>query len=136
MKQSDFKTVMKYAETDTKLPENLDDIMICNNNLPTIKYRWLKIYTKQRDTVERLKIEKNQLYGKWFKYYKFEDNFSWQSDKQIDIQIHNNKEFVEKLQHLAEQQYYLDFVENVFRDVNDMSYTIKNYLEYKQMLQT
>ena len=44
MKVEDFETLKKYAEEDTALPDNIEQVMQVNNLLPSTVQKWTKLY--------------------------------------------------------------------------------------------
>lgn len=132
-----FAQLQAIAEVDCKMPDKLLDVAEKNNQLPTIIQRWTKLYTNQKYCVELLKGELDEVYGELYKDYKFNSNYDWgNSAKGIDSQIFADNRYRTKFRELADQKYYLNYIEETFSNLKQMHYTIKNFLDYKKITTT
>ena len=134
MKVEDFKILKKYAEEDTTLPDNIEEVMRVNNLLPSTIQKWTKLYTTQKYLVSQLKVSLNKIYGELYYYYKFNDNVSWGTTKEIESQIYKDSKYLIAVKEYDTQKYYYDFIEETLTNIKNLGFTIKNYLDYKKML--
>lgn len=134
MNATDFETLQKYGEEDTKIPDTLEAMMNKNNLLPATVQRWVKLMSKQNFIVKSLEIEKDELYGELLKHYKFEDNVAWGSQREIDSQIYSDPKYISKVKELTMQKYYLEYIQETLGNVKAVAFTIKNYLDWRKML--
>lgn len=131
-----FAKIQEIGEKYCTMPNTLSEIAKKNNALPTEIQYMQKFYAQQKYEVEKLKIEMDELYGKKFKYYRIEDNVQWNTTKEIESQIFADKDYAAKNRQLAEQKYYLNYIEETLSNLKDLHYTIKNYLDYKKITTT
>lgn len=131
-----FADIQKIGEQYCTMPDSLAEIAKKNNALPTQIQYMQKFYTQQKYEVEKLKIELDELYGKLFKHYRIDDDIQWNTTKEIESQIYADKDYTTKYRQLAEQKYYLNYIEETLSNLKDMHYTIKNYLDYKKITTT
>ena len=136
MKVEDFETLKKYAEEDTALPDNIEQVMQVNNLLPSPVQKWTKLYTTQKYLISQLKVNLNKIYGECYYYYKFNDNVSWGTTKEIESQIYKDPKYLAAVKEYDTQKYYFDFIEETLTNIKNLGFTIKNYLDYKKMLYT
>ena len=136
MKLEDFEKLKQIAVEDTKLPDTLKEIMKINNLLPATIQRWTTLYTKQRFIVATLKTQVNEVYGEKFKFYKFDDNYSWSTTKEVESQINRDPAYLAILKEHDTQKYILDFIEETVNNIKNLGFTIKNYIDYQKMLYT
>jgi hypothetical protein len=136
MKVEDFETLKKYAEEDTALPDNIEQVMQVNNLLPSTVQKWTKLYTTQKYLISQLKVNLNKIYGECYYYYKFNDNVSWGTTKEIESQIYKDPKYLAAVKEYDTQKYYFDFIEETLTNIKNLGFTIKNYLDYKKMLYT
>lgn len=136
MKVEDFEILKKYAEEDTTLPDNIEEVIRVNNLLPSTIQKWTKLYTTQKYLVSQLKVSLNKIYGELYYYYKFNDNVSWGTTKEIESQIYKDSKYLMAIKEYDTQKYYYDFIEETLTNIKNLGFTIKNYLDYKKMLYT
>lgn len=134
MNNQDFAKLQKIGEEECQLPDTFEKIMVKNNILPSLVQKWQTLYTKQNFIVQKAKIDLEELYGQLFKHYKFDDNYSWGSTKEIESQIYADPNYVQKLRDYTDQKYYLEYIIETLGTIKGLSFTIKNYIEYKKMM--
>lgn len=135
MNKENFVKLMSFAEADAKLPDNFDDLMNKNLQIPSLIQRWTKVYTEQNALVERLRMDKGEKYGKLVEFYRFHDKIAW-PDRQIDGQINSNADFLKICRDLEEQKFYLEYIKETLANIKGLSFQIKNYLDYKKIIST
>ncbi len=142
-----FKKLEEKANTDLSMPDTMEAIIKKNNLLPAIIQDWIKLYQDQKYVCASLNVELLELYGdltKCFKKprvtkelqqkYNITINDFWETAKEIDSQINCCAPYVAKLKQVNQQKYFLDFIENTLNNIKNLSFTIKNYLDYKKII--
>ncbi len=136
MTVQEFKDLEKKAETELKMPDKMSEIIDKNNLLPTFISDWQKLYANQTYIVKKLEIDAGVKYGELVKFYKFQDNYSWGNAKEIDSQINANPEYCKMLREINEQKYFLTFITETLSNMKNLGFVIKNYLDYKKIVNT
>lgn len=131
-----FASLQTIGEKYCKMPDTMAEIAKKNSALPTEIQYMQKFYTQQKYEVEKLKIELDELYGQKFRYYRIDDNVQWNTTKEIESQIYADKDYAAKNRQLAEQKYYLNYIEETLSNLKAMNFTIKNYIDYKKITTT
>jgi hypothetical protein len=142
-----FKQVEEKAKTDLSMPDTLEAIIKKNNILPAVIQEWIKLYQDQKYVCASLNVELLELYGdltKCFKRprntvelqkkYNITINEFWETAKEIDSQINCCTPYVAKLKQVNQQKYFLEFIENTLNNIKNLSFAIKNYLDYKKLM--
>lgn len=133
MTKEQFKLVMQQGETDTNLPENLDDLMKKDLIIPSLVQRWTRLFVEQNSLCEKLKIDRQELYGKLVYDYRFNKPVAWDG-KQMEAQILADPQYLVLVRNLEEQKYYLNYIEETMNTVKGLGFTIRDFLSYKKML--
>ena len=97
-------------------------------------YRYNDKGYRESYIVKDMKIKANEKYGELVKFYKFNDNYSWNNAKEIDSQINANPEYCKIMRSINEQEYFLTFITETLEDFKNLGYNIKNYLDYKKLM--
>ena len=134
MKKEDFLVYQKMALEDTVLPENHDDLMEFNMKIPGIKQKYIDAYRQQVAVVATLedKLEesrakaKNKLKGDGFAY----------TAKELDEQCYLDEAVAKINKALIEQRYYMGWLEETLKNVTSLSFTINNWLKWKEIIST
>lgn len=147
MNIDEFKQLREDADEDVKMPDTMEAIIQKNNLLPAIVQKWTKLYNIQEFLCSRLNIELMQIYGEIYKCYKFSKltkdlqqkynlsvNELWDNSKGIETQINCNPVYIAKVKEVNQQKYILEFIKQTLDNIKNLSFTIKNYIEYKKIL--
>lgn len=145
MTLTDFEKIQNIAEKDIAMPDTFEKIMEKNNLLPTIVQKWSKLYNKQKFIVSDLTIKQLELYTQIFNAFKFPDkknnpynldlNHYWgDKPKEIELQINAVPAYIDLSKELNTQKYILEYLEKTLDNIRNLSFTIKNYLEFKKIL--
>lgn len=122
------------AQEDTVLPENHDDLMEFNMKIPGIKQKYIDAYRQQVAVVATLedKLEesrakaKNRLKGDGLAY----------TSKELDEQCYLDEAVAKINKALIEQRYYMGWLEETLKNVTSLSFTINNWLKWKEIIST
>lgn len=147
MKIEDFEKLMKDADKDVEMPDSYEGIIKKNNLLPGIIQKWIKLYQDQQYVYSNLKVELAELYGDLYKCFKlpkhtkelqskynFVVNEFWDNAKAIESQINVVPAYIKKMKQVNQQKYILDFIEKTLKNMENLGYVIKNYIDYKKTM--
>ena len=81
-----------------------------------------------------MKLRLGEKYGALVKFYKFDDSYSWGNAKEIDSQINANPEYCKMLREINQQKYFLNFITETLSNMKNLGFVIKNYLDYKKII--
>jgi len=142
MQATDFIEIEKQAKEDLSVPDNIDAAMNWQMfDLPNIQYEWAKRWAKQKFVVETLKDEIKEIYGKLISFYKFGtphpfnpsmkgSQFAWSTTKEIEYAIDCEPHYCAKVKELRQQQYFLDAIEDYYKNICRLDYKTHDYLDY------
>ena len=133
MKKDVFLSIKKEAEEDLKIPDELTAMMELALVLPSTVQKWNEYYTRQNVVVKLLDIKKAELYAKLEEEWKFHKNVAWQG-RELNDQILGDPKLLELERERAEQNFYLEFIKGTYDNVKGISFTIKDYLKYKELI--
>lgn len=133
MTLDDFNKLQSIAEEEIKMPDKFKEIIEKNNLLPSLIMKWQKLYSNQTYIVKKKEIDANIKFAELFKYYKFQDSYSWGGAKEIESQINGNSDYCKIMRDINEQKYFLSFITETLSTLKGLNFTIKNYLDYKKI---
>jgi hypothetical protein len=133
MEKELFLSLKKEAEADLKIPDELTAMMDLALILPSIVQKWNEYYTHQNYVVKMLDIKKAELYAKLEEEWKFHKNVAWQG-RELNDQIQGDPQLLKLERERAAQNYYLDYIKGIYDNVKGISFTIKDYLKYKELI--
>lgn len=134
MLREDFLKFKVMAEEDVKMPENGDDILEKNMQIPGMKQKYIDAYRQQVAIVATLesKLEEAQANAK----VKLKSGgFDWTA-KELTEQTCTDPEVAKITKALIEQRYYMGWLEDTQANITSLSFTIKNWLDWKKILTT
>src|SRR5210317_1690339 len=102
MKIEDFKRLIKLMEEEVKITD--DNLLERSYRYPDTYMRYLAIFTNQLTELKSLEVRKKEMYGKLFKYYKYEDDRNWETKQEIESQIYSDKKYVDICVQYNEQE--------------------------------
>lgn len=133
MNKEVFLSIKKEAEEDLKIPDELTAMMNLALVLPSIVQKWNEYYTKQNVIVKKLDIQKAELYAKLEEEWKFHKNVAWQG-RELNDQILGDPQLLKLERERAEQNFYLEYIKGTYDNIKGISFTIKDYLKYKELI--
>lgn len=122
------------AQEDTVLPENPDDLMEFNMKIPGIKQKYIDAYRQQVAVVATLedKLEESRAKAKT----KFKSDGLAYTAKELDEQCYLDDAVAKINKALIEQRYYMGWLEETLKNVTSLSFTINNWLKWKEIIST
>ncbi len=132
MTKEKYEEFQKKAEEDVKMPEDMNELMKKNDIMATLIQEWIKISSRQAYNVMQIDERINQLKGKLIKFYKYEDNYKWNTLAECESQALYNPQYVKYRKIYIREKSYLKFFEDTLANLKGMPYAIKNQIEWKK----
>jgi hypothetical protein len=132
MTKEKYEELQKKADEDVKMPSDMNGLMQKNDIMATLIQEWIKICNRQAYNVIEIEERINQLKGKLVKYYKYEDNYKWNTLAECESQAMYNPQFIKYRKVYLKQKAYLKFFEDTLANLKGMPYSIKNDIEWKK----
>jgi len=77
---------------------------------------------------------KESIYGELFHYYKFEHKFKLDKKSEIEPYIKSDIKYTKLIFKCNNQEMYVTWLEHTLKNINQISYNVKNYIEYQNFL--
>ncbi len=134
MTREDFLKYQSMADEDLLMPDNPDDIMEKNMQIPGMKQKYIDAYRKQVAVVATLetKLEEATARAK----NKLKDGGYAYTAKEASEQTALDDEVAKINRALIEQRYYMGWLEETSANVASLSFTIKNWIDWKKIIST
>lgn len=134
MLREDFLRFKAMAEEDVKMPENHEDIMEKNMQIPGMKQKYIDAYRQQVAVVATLESKLEEAQAK-AKVALKSGGFDWTA-KELNEQTCTDPEVAKITKALIEQRYYMGWLEDTQANITSLSFTIKNWLDWKKIIST
>jgi len=134
MEKKIFNELMTKHDKELTITKN--NISEKSMELPLMYNKYLDIFSKQLKIFKRLTREREELYGKKYKNYKFFDNHTWSNKHEIETQIFNDTEYQAKKLEYDEQEIQVKQLEMLLANIKSTSYTIRNIVDYERFKMT
>lgn len=134
MKAEDFAKFKVMAEKDVEMPENPDDIIQKNMLIPNLKQKYIDAYRQQVAIVATLEQKLEEAQAKARKKLK-DDGYAWTA-KEMTEQCSIDPDVSKIVKALIEQRYYMGWLEETSSNITSLSFTIKNWLDWKKIIST
>jgi len=130
MTGEEFKALKAQATEDLKFDKS--NAMEKCQGIPSLYQHWLDIFNNQSAILVKLQLSQDKLYGELYKKYHFETDYKWDSTKEIDSQIKCDPDWLKLASDMAKQKLVVDYLQETLGNINRMSFSIKNYLQFLQ----
>ena len=127
MSAEDFARLKERAKKD--LEYDWDTAAEKCRRISSIYQDWLDVFNRESAKFVVLEIEKDKLYGKLYKEYRFESNLKFDSNKEIESQIKCDPEWVKLSAASSKQKLVVDYLQDTLGNINRLSFSIKNFIE-------
>ena len=131
-------TEEKFEELKTKLTKDLDvnksNILLKSIETPKMYSYYLNFYSKELKYYKDLLLLKETTYGELFDYYKFDYEKKLDKKSEIEPFIKSNKKYNKVLIKCNNQEMYVTWLEHTLKNINQISFNIKNYIEYQKFI--
>lgn len=134
MTREDFLKYQSMADEDLLMPDNPDDILEKNMQIPGMKQKYIDAYRKQVAVVATLetKLEEATARAK----NKLKDGGYAYTAKEASEQTALDDEVSKINRALIEQRYYMGWLEETSSNIASLSFTIKNWIDWKKIIST
>lgn len=130
MTGDEFKALKAQAAEDLKFDKT--NAMEKCQSIPSLYQHWLDIFNNQSAALAGLQIARDKLYGELYKKYHIDDDVKWGANKEIESQVKCDKEWLKLAGEYAKQKLIVDYLQETLGNINRMSFSIKNYLQFLQ----
>ncbi len=134
MKKELFLSIKNEAIADLRVPDSLPEMMEHRKVLPSIIQKWTEYYTQQMAVIKALEVKKVETYAKLEEDWKFNKKVAW-SGRELNDQVQGDPKYTSILREIAEQNFYLEYIKGTLDNIKGIVYVIRDYLEYKKMVQ-
>ena len=147
MKLADYESLKVRAENELKMPDTIEEIIKKRNQLPGLEQNYTKLLAVQTQLCADLEVDLAELYGKLYKCFKFPRmnkeliseyglsiNEIWDTSKGIESQIDCVPAYIKMKKDLNIQKAIKEFVQDTRKNIIDLGFAIKDYLDYKRGL--
>ena len=134
MTREDFLKYQSMADEDLLMPDNPDDIMEKNMQIPGMKQKYIDAYRKQVAVVATLETKLEEATAK--AKNKLKDGGYAYTAKEASEQTALDDEVAKINRALIEQRYYMGWLEETSSNVASLSFTIKNWIDWKKIIST
>ena len=131
MTGEEFNALKAKAAEDVKFDKT--NAMEKCQNVPSLYQHWLDVFNKESAKLIRLQLDQDKLYGELYKKYRFESDYTWESQKEIDSQIKCDQDWLKLAAEMGKQKIVVDWLQETLGNINRMSFSIKNYLQFLQV---
>lgn len=134
MTREDFLKYQSMTDEDLLMPDNPDDILEKNMQIPGMKQKYIDAYRKQVAVVATLetKLEEATARAK----NKLKDGGYAYTAKEASEQTALDDEVAKINRALIEQRYYMGWLEETSANIASLSFTIKNWIDWKKIIST
>jgi hypothetical protein len=134
MTREDFLKYQSMADEDLLMPDNPDDILEKNMQIPGMKQKYIDAYRKQVAVVATLETKLEEATAK--AKNKLKDGGYAYTAKEASEQTALDDEVAKINRALIEQRYYMGWLEETSANVASLSFTIKNWIDWKKIIST
>jgi hypothetical protein len=134
MLKEDFLKFQEMALEDVVMPENPDDILEKNMQIPGMKQKYIDAYRKQVAIVANLEVKLEEAVAK--AKNKLKDCGYAYTAKEATEQTALDEDVAKINRALIEQRYYMGWLEETSANITSLSFSIKNWIEWKKIIST
>ncbi len=134
MTREDFLKYQSMADEDLLMPDNPDDILEKNMQIPGMKQKYIDAYRKQVAVVATLETKLEEATAK--AKNKLKDGGYAYTAKEASEQTALDDEVAKINRALIEQRYYMGWLEDTSANITSLSFTIKNWIDWKKIIST
>ena len=99
--------------------------------MPIVIQKYMNVQFDLMYVISEKDMEKNEIYGERFKYYKEDYNFKLTS-AEIKNYIHKDKEFLKVLRELEVYEVLFKQIVEIITELRNIQWMVKTSLEYKK----
>lgn len=130
LNEKTFKKLQQKVVKD--LDFNDENVLEKSTRIPTFYQRYLELYIDEIRKLKNVSISLDTKYGELYKYYKYEDNHTWDNKAEIVSQINTNEDYNVLKQEQIKREFVVKYLEEVLDNIKRMSFSIKNFIDLKK----
>lgn len=111
---------------------NDDNVLEKSTKIPTYYQRYLELFIDEMKELKKINLKVDTKYGELYKYYKYEDNRTWDNKAEIVSQINTNQEYNDLRKEQVKREFVVKYLEEVLDNIKRMSFSIKNFIDLKK----
>lgn len=128
MADFNYKTFFEDIESSLTLKQHNLDTKIYE--IPNIQNQLLRQYMKEKTKLIKLEAEHNRLFGHKYHHYKYESDIRCENKDVAIFYVKKDEEYIEKFIQYEKQKCLCESLEKYLKRVSQMTYDIKNILDY------
>lgn len=129
---SDLPELKKRIDVDLTINEG--NVLKKSLDQPILYHKYLDLFMAEMRQLKRLAAEKDKIYGVLYEKYKFNHNQVLDTKGEIEAWIRVDAQYLKIITDFNDQEVVCKYLENVVDCVSRLSFSIKNFVEYKKFL--
>lgn len=132
MTTEQFTKLKKLTEESVTI--DLNKLQTQLLEIPLLHDRYLTLFIRENKSLNFLQTQKQELYAKLYKHFKYDANERWETKHEIESQMYTDKSYVSLLSRIDDQQEIVTYLEKTIDNIKNLSFTIKNYMDWQRFL--
>lgn len=128
---NEFESLKKTAEEELKFDKS--NAAEKNILLPNLYQKWLGIFNTESSRLAVIRLDLEKKSGELYQFYKNEDKIAHDTMKEIEGCISSNPEYLELKAKEIKQAAIVDYLEGTLNNIKQLSYSLKNFVEYQKI---
>lgn len=133
MKDEVFEKVKSKIKSDLSINES--NVLLKTIEIPKLFIRYSELFVKQMEHYKLLLLSKDKLYGELYEKYKYKGQYNLSTKGEVEAFVYSDEEWISLNKECIKQECITKFLENVLSDVKQLSFNLKNFIEYKKYLE-
>lgn len=129
---SDLPKLALKVSSDLKITE--DNVANKSLNSAYMYHQYLDLWLSELRELKTLCLEKDRIYGTLYEKYKFKGDYKLDSRNEIEAWIFADPVYIKVATEYIDKETVVKYLENVTEAISKLSFSIKNYIEYKKFL--
>ena len=125
-----FKILMKKLDAKLKITD--DNISAKSMELPLLYHEYLDTYSKELRILRKLEVDKKKMFGDLYDKIKH-GNVMWDTKAEVETQIWRDPGFYKLCVEYNEQDTIVQQLELCLKNIQNISFQIKNLIEYRKL---
>ena len=134
MKPEDFEALKKIATKEITFNKDIESAIDASAKVPNLYMRYLDVYTKEFNELNKLKAKLDKRYGELFEKYKMDSDVAWKNESEIKSQINRDNEYYNLRIEFSQQEYMVKHLEEILGNINRMGFSINAFISLKKLL--
>jgi hypothetical protein len=134
MKPEDFEALKKIATKEITFNKDIESAIDASARVPNLYMKYLDVYTKEFNELNKLKAKLDKRYGELMEKYKMDSDVAWKNESEIKSQINRDNEYYNLRIEFAQQEYMVKHLEEILGNINRMGFSINAFISLKKLL--